>query len=627
MSGFTGLYRRTGAGVTESELEAMVDAMDHRGPDGRGTWRDGPVGLGHQHLQTTPESKYASLPEASDDGKRVLTMDGRVDNRTALCDALGLDESLTLTDSQLLLAAYDEWGVECFERVVGAFAVVIYDRELGRLVCARDATGIKPFYYTLDDDLFAFGTEPKSICSLPDVPEVVDDASVFAFLTEELHDPEATFFEEISRLPSGQVMVVEAETARTRSYWSLDEIEELDLPSDEAYEERFREVFTEAVRCRLRRPAGTRPASLLSGGLDSTSLACVAQSLLAPEESLKTFSVTHEGYSMSDESEYLQAALDAYDFDSRIVNGGGVSPFIDLDERLAHQDEPFYPALNIVQQLFIDELADENCRVLLDGLGGDQTLHYGTSHLTELLLRGELGRFVTEVDAFAKQIEDSRKRVLFNYVVGPLVPRWVRLAWRHYQGLHEEKYDLIDTDAASDVGFDKSMEEGLGPATDHREEHRRRIRNAEQVYFIEVLDAEFANAGIEPRYPYYDRRLVEFCLALPLDQKIQRGLGRQIMRRAMGDTVPEKILTRTNKARLGQSWLDGLNRHERDELRERLVDSPQFVSRYVDEDVIEGTFERFADDSSPSLDDGWPLVKAYALETWLRNRDKNVVAK
>lgn len=622
MSGFAGVFRRSGADVSPTELDAMVETLAHRGPDGRGTWRKGSVGLGHQHLRTTPEAKHASLPDVGGDGRHVLTMDARIDNRAELCARLGLENAPTLSDDQLMLGAYDEWGVECFESIVGAFAVVIFDRDRGAVVCARDPFGIKPFYYALRDDMFAFGSEPKAVLSLPKVSEQIDDASVFAFLADEVDDPEATFFESVASLPPGRVLVVEAGSAYTRSYWSLDGVDELDLPSDEAYERRFRDLFTEAVRCRLRRPTATKVASFLSGGLDSTSIACTAQSMLDAEGSLTVLSVTHEGYPEADESAHLRTALDAYDFDPHVVDGGGASPFLDLDERLARHDAPFYPPLFVMQRLFADVLADERCRVLLDGLGGDQTLHYGTSHLPELLLDGRIERFASEFEALAEQRGESRRSLMLKYVAGPLAPRPTRRVWRRLHGRDspESAYPALDTEAARRMGFDLSP--GVGPPlpTHHREEHRRRLTDPEQVYFIEVLDAELAPLGVEPRYPYFDRRLVEFCLSLPVDQKMEDGLGRQIARRALADAVPETIRTRTDKASLGPSWLDGLVRHERDRLRERLVESPQFVDRYVDEDHLATAVRRFTADSSPSLDDGWLLTKAYAVETWLRNR-------
>lgn len=623
MSGVAGLFRRSGESAAAAELDAMVETLARRGPDGRGTWREGAVGLGHQHLRTTPEARHADFPEVGADGRHVLTMDARVDNRVELCVALGLANAPTLTDGELLLAAYDEWGVDCFERVVGAFALAIYDRERDRLVCARDHLGIKPFCYALTDDLFAFGSEPKAVLSLSDVPESVDDGSVLAFLADEFDDPEATFFESVARLPPGHVLVVEAGSARTRSYWSPEAIGELELPSDEAYERRFRDLFTEAVRCRLRRPEGTRATSYLSGGLDSTAIACTARTLLAPEETLSVLSVTHEGYPEADESDYLRTALDAYDFDARVVDGGGVSPFLDLDERLAGRDAPFYPPLFVMQYLFADELADERRRVLLDGLGGDQTLHYGTSHLAELLLDGRFGRFVTEFDSLARQRGEARRAVFLKYVAGPFAPRPVRRVWRvlHGGGQFGRGSRLLDQSAVRRTGFGGSADGGSALPTDHREEHRRRVTDPEQVSFIEVVDAELAGFGVEPRYPYYDRRLVEFCLSLPFDQKMQNGLGRRIIRRALAGTVPESVRTRTTKASLGQSWMDGLARHERGRLRDRLVESPEFVNQYVDADFVADAVDRFAEDSSPSLDDGWALAKAYAVETWLRNRE------
>ena len=656
MSGFAGLFRRSGEDVasandatstdndsTPTELDAMSAVIAHRGPDGQGTWRDGPVGLCHRHLRTTPESMHDSLPRTGADGRHVLTMDARVDNRAELCEDLEPDDSSGITDSQsittdsqLLLAAYDAWGTSCFERVVGAFAVALYDRPRRRLVCARDPMGIKPFYYALDGGLFAFGSEPKAILSLSDVPREIDEASVFAFLADEFEQPEATFFEGIDRLPPGHALVVEPDEARARSYWSPDPARELNLPSDRAYEQKFRELFTEAVRCRLRTPAiGTRRSddgiripngdtrttpevgAYLSGGLDSTSIACVAQSELGPEASLRTFSVTHDGYPESDESEYLDVALDAYDFDSLVRDAGGASPFPDLDRRLEHHDAPFDPPLFVMDALFSDEFRDADIRVLLDGLGGDQTLYYGVSYLPELLLGGRLGRFWSEFDAAAEVREQSRPSLAFEGLVRPLAPEPLRWAWRRFHGLDEfeNRYPLLDAGAATAAGFTERTTPDEPPPADHREEHRRALVDPEQNFFFEVAAAARARLGVEPRYPFYDRRLVEFCLALPADRKMQDGLGRQIARRALRGTVPQPILDRRDKANFVPSWMDGL-RDERERLRERLVESPRFVTRYFEEDALSDAYRQFV--AEPSYREAWTLAKAYAVETWLR---------
>jgi asparagine synthase (glutamine-hydrolysing) len=617
MSGITGLFRRSDEDVSDAELEAMVETLAHRGPDGRGTWRDGPVGLGNQHLQTTPESRYASPIEVSNDGRYVLTMDARMDNRNELCGVLELDDTSTLTDSDIMLAAYEEWDTECFERVVGAFAVVIYDREKNRLVCARDATGVKPFYYALTDDLFAFGSEPKAILSLPDVSESVDDASVYAFLAEELNDFEATFFESVARLPPGRVLVVETDDARTRSYWSPDQVGELDLSSDEAYERRFRELFTEAVWCRLRRPAETKAASYMSGGLDSTSVACVAQSLLAPEESLRTFSLTYEGYPSSDETEYLDAALDAYDFDAHVRDAGGTTPLLDLDRRLDHHDAPFYPPIFAMDQQFSDRFRDTDVRILLDGVGGDQTLYHGTHYLTEHFREARFVRFATEFDAFAKNGGWSKRRLFMRAVAQPLAPWPIRRVWRWFNGEDDiaNKYQILDSGVADETKFRERFSVGRLPPTNHREEQRRDIADPIQNFFLEIADVERARLGLEPRYPFFDRRLVEFCLSLPADQKVQRGVGRQILRRSLEGTLPEKVRTRTSKADFVESWLDGLYNHERDQLHERLVRSPRYATTYLDGD-LGSAYQRFTEE--PSYESAVPLVNTYVVESWLR---------
>ncbi|HWP41854.1 MAG TPA: asparagine synthetase B, partial [Blastocatellia bacterium] len=172
MSGIFGLYHLDGRPASRSQLQEMMQSLAHRGPDGQNAWSEGAVGLGHQMLRTTPESLLENLPLANSTNEIVITADARLDNRDELIELLGFgaEPREQISDSQLILAAYEAWDERCLERILGDFAFAIWDGKKQRLFCARDRFGVKPFYYYSSAGLFAFASEIKALLSLQEIP-------------------------------------------------------------------------------------------------------------------------------------------------------------------------------------------------------------------------------------------------------------------------------------------------------------------------------------------------------------------------------------------------------------------------------------------------------------------------
>src|SRR5262245_20600165 len=160
----------------------MVASVAHRGPDASGSWCQGAVGLGHRMLWTTPESLSEKLPLANQAGDLAITADARIDNRDELTAALGLPPHSGVTDSMLILLAYEHWGEHCPEKLLGDFAFAIWDGRKRVLFCARDHFGVKPFYYCHSGRLFAFASEIKALLSLPEVPRRLNEVRVADYL-------------------------------------------------------------------------------------------------------------------------------------------------------------------------------------------------------------------------------------------------------------------------------------------------------------------------------------------------------------------------------------------------------------------------------------------------------------
>src|SRR2546426_384449 len=429
VSGIAGLWHLDGRPGEPAELESMTARLAHGGPDGTGAWREGPVALGHGMLHTTPESLREQQPLVGTRGDLVLVADARIDNRAELCSLLPAPSDAT--DAELILAAYERWGEHCPEHLLGDFAFAIWDARRQIVFCTRDHFGVKPFYYHhRPGRLFAFASEIKGLLVLSEVPRRLNETRVADYLVPLLEDKEITFYEEIVRLPPAHHMTVRRDGVRMEQYWALDPERDIRMKSDGEYAEAFREIFTEAVRCRLRSafPVG----SMLSGGLDSSSIVCVARKLLAEDGGgkLHTFSAIFPDVPECDEREYINAVVDQGDVTAHDVVADRLSPLTDLNQVLDHQDEPFYAPNLFLHWAIYQSSQRESIRVILDGIDGDTTGSHGIEHLTDLARSGQWRAAFKEATGLARNFQTSRFRTLFRYCIKPFVPEPIRRGWQ-----------------------------------------------------------------------------------------------------------------------------------------------------------------------------------------------------
>jgi asparagine synthase (glutamine-hydrolysing) len=199
MSGICGLFNLDAAPAVEVDLQSMTAMLERRGPGGTGHWHEGPVGLGHTLLATTPESLFEHQPFRHSATGCVITADVRLDNRAELLAALNLSSRAAATgDAELILLAYLEWSDRCLDRLLGDFAFAIWDPRHKKLLCARDHFGMRPFYYHhAPREGFRFASDARAILVLPQVPYQVSQGRIADFLVPQLEwiDYTSTFFE------------------------------------------------------------------------------------------------------------------------------------------------------------------------------------------------------------------------------------------------------------------------------------------------------------------------------------------------------------------------------------------------------------------------------------------------
>jgi asparagine synthase (glutamine-hydrolysing) len=458
-------------------------------------------------------------------GGLVLTADARIDNRQELIDALGpFPRAADAPDSELILRAYQAWGVRCPEHLVGDFAFALWDPARRHLFCARDQLGVKPFYYHhRPGRFFIFASEIKGMLTLPVVPRVLNEARVADYLQWSLDDQEITFYAGIVRLPPAHTLLVTPERLSLRRYWSLDPHREVRLASDDEYAEAFREIFSRAVRCRLR--SASPVGSSLSGGLDSSSIVCTARSLLRQDggSPLHTFSLTFDDLPECDERPFIDAVLDGGDLIPHLIRGDRLSPLEDLDEYLKYEDQASWVFNMCLHWAMHRSAAEQRRAVLLDGLGGDEVVCHGIGRLPELVRSGRLagaGGFGDPAGPPLRAAADPDPEAAGH----PAAPAAGRA-----QALGRQAGTTAARPATGPPpggrcarGAHRSgrADPPPGPRAPRRSGTSRGSHSGRALAGInsagfESIDPVAAAFSIEPRYPFYDRRLVEFCLALP----------------------------------------------------------------------------------------------------------------
>ena len=605
MSAIAGLCRIDGRPVTPGEIERMASALAHRGP---GTF-----------VLTSAERGLS------------ITADVRLDNRTELTALLGVSgaASGSIGDGELVLRAYERWGTGCVGRLVGDFAFGIWDGRTQTLFCARDHIGVKPFYYHEAPDLVLFASEIKALLTHPAVPYRLDPVRVADHLVGLMDDPAITFYRGIRRLPAGHTLIASRAGTRLTRYWCLDPSRQLTLVSDGAYAEAFLECFTEAVRGRL---GGQEPVGcLLSGGLDTSSIVATARRVRAGArgEPLKTFSAIFPGLAPADleridERRFIDAVVAQGGLDPHYVRGDLLSPLADVDRALWHLDEPF-PAPNLYLHSALYGAARAcGVRGLLDGIDGDTVVSHGFERLAALARSGSVVALAHEVRALSRRYKVGGGHLLREFAAQPLVPVSLRHAWRRLRRRRDSAClagTVIRPEFARRTGVTERIEAHergqSDPTGSARDAHARGMASGLIPYALEMADKTAAAFGVEPRYPFLDRRVMELCLALPADQKLGDGWPRLVLRRAMNGILPDEIRWRAGKASLASNFTLRLLEQDRGLLEEVVVEQPGAIEEYVDIPALRGAYRRCVEGPAPGAD-ALTVYGAVVLALWLQ---------
>ncbi len=546
MSAQAGIWNFEGRPVDQAFLEKLTSAIERHGPDGGDTCIDGSIGMVYRAFHTTLESRLERQPYISARGN-IITWDGRLDNRDDLLPLLWHKLTADQTDVAIVAAAFELWGTDCFVRLVGDWAVAVWKPMERELILAVDYMALRHIFYYPKKDYVWWCTDLAPLVLLSGDKFCIDDEYIAGYFA---HDPDGhlTPYREIREVPPGQFVRIHTGRVSVHRYWSYSPKARIRYKTDPEYEEHFRHVFRQSVRRRLR--ADTPVLAELSGGLDSSSIVCMADDILSNEGAnaprLDTLSYYDKTEPNGDDWIYCQKIEE---------KRGRIGTHIDLSkmgsspaslEYLDFAPVPGY--FGPIRQIEVERSAavrNGRYRVVLSGLGGDEFLGGMPDplpHLADLIVQLKMVRLAKQLMAWS------------------LVKRrpWVQLLW-------EASVSLLPSRLGQYLAKDAKVEPWIERDFANRtrlsirqlgvDEHfglrlPTRCQYIAAVLLIANKMAKHTCPGTaleEMCFPYLDQNLIEFILSIPASQLLRPGERRSLMRRSLASLVPAEVLFRRTK--------------------------------------------------------------------------------
>ena len=605
--------------------DRLVD-VPHRGPDGRGVevFRHGDleVEMAHWRLSILDLSSRSDQPLAYRGERYQVVFNGEIYNYRELRAELREAgyEFQSDGDTEVIPAAYDHWGEDCLAHFRGMFAFCLWDREKGVFFVARDRFGIKPLYYYRSERGVAFASEIKQFGGLHGFRAKANLKRVTEFLAYGAQDhTDETMWDGVRQLRGGECVTLDAaswKAARSlpiRRWYELRPAEPFQGTFEEA-SAKYREVFMETVALHLRSdvPLG----SCLSGGMDSSAIVCAMNGLLNQEgrgEIQNTFSCCFEEADC-DERPFMHAVEDFTGVRPHHIFPKAEGALAALETMIWHQDEPVNNASIFSQFTLFENVKAAGVKVMLDGQGGDEQLasypQFFGPHLLGMLSRGQFAGAAHETRRFRElhgwTLRDTAKSLLFWFG-----PEWVDRTIRNRRKRRKQP-GWLAWDALEERGV------GLG-APWVRDESERRPVTTEWLsrmmlttttlpMLLHWEDRNSMAHSIEARVPFLDHKLIEFTLGLPDDFKTRDGVTKRILKSAMRDAMPSKVIGRTDKKGFATPEEHWLRADPKGEFRSILLDTARENPLVLSAAGVEAEFDQFIQRRKPFSNVFWRMI-------------------
>jgi len=615
MSGIGAIFNFDDAPVNAERLQQLSQSLSSRGPDGTSLFRSTQVGMCFSALHTTRESRLERQPLVTAEGD-VLVMDGILCNREELIELLQIERDEDRTDAGIVSTGLRKHGAGFLSKIVGDFALVQYDRRTNSLLLARDPFGIRPLFYHRNANELLVASDLPALVKISEKSPELDHDYVCTYLVT-LPEAGKTPIRNFHPVQPGHMIIARNGQLTSSRFWRPEAVKDIVYRTDAEYEEHCRHLMIEGTRRCLR--TDDRPVWItLSGGLDSSTVVCLASQLIrsgqAEAKEFQTYSVVFDEARSADERQFMRAV------EQKIGQTG-----------FHLSDDPNWLAIPSPKESFLrtptpllcvparqdrlrDEMVQHGARVLLNGLGGDQLFWNApmpSPLLSKLLLNLDLMALHRGTKLWSQTINQPYLHTLWKNALLPfmpdavrarfqpdlLVPEWLDRTLVRQMRLRERT--LLPRDP---YGFD--------------DPGKRLQSGAFQQLIRMIASGGYAERdGIELRAPLLYRPLVEFSLAIPFEQKLRPGQVRSLMRRALRSDLPEKVLNRPGKGEISEAMHQGLLRQS-SRIDSLLADPLVCSLGYVDRERLRSAVSLAKHGAKLNVG---ALLKTISLEIWLQS--------
>ena len=589
MSAISGLWCPTGRLDPVRSCRRLMAAQRPYGRDDEADDSRGNVAFGRNLNRILAEDAFDRQPVSGGGGRFLLVADVRIDNREELVRQLRLEQSgANLSDSALLMIAFETWGEGVLDRVSGDFAFALWDEREQRLLLARDPTGQRPLHYHEGKDFIAFASMPRALFALDEIPARLEERRLAELVADLRPPPHSTYYSGVSRVPTGHVLIATRGGGLTlRQYWNP-QLRHIKLRSQSEYVEAYRERVDHAVRARLRGADGI-VATHLSSGVDSGTVTATSGKLLAASggQVLAFTSAPREGYAgdvprgrVADETPYAAMTAALYpNIEHIVLRSDGTSPLSLLDRQHRNAQYPAGQLSNNIWWTAINrEAAQRGARILLTGQVGNHSLSAaGLGLLADLVRERQWSQWWREA-RLNVETSPARWRGVFANSFGPWLPKrlWIVINALFASGSSRALTPyLLTPEWAAQIDNSSNPGRDTLPPKDSYAIRRQLLQSVDPGT---SRKASLAGFGIDERDPTADRQLIEFCLGLPFDQMLEDGVTRPLARRALADRLPNLTLNEAPRGYQMADWHEALRLEEVRSEVDRIAECPMASS-------------------------------------------------
>ena len=606
MSGIAAIIHVDGSRANPALIRQMTAAMAYRGPDGIAHWprgtdpkRQGPAALGHCQMQVSAESLEDDQPLCSVDDSTVLVMDGYVANYDGLRAELQQRGAhlRSRSDAELVLGAYAAWGADCPKHIDGEYAFVIWDATRREAFCARDHHGLRPLFWHFDGSRLVVASDIAPVLEALQHPPAVNLGYLAEIAVDETYSPAETVWKDVRRLLPAHSLTLTTKGPQLREYWTLLTDVSIRYKSDGEYFEHYRSVLGECVRQASRTHLPL--AFEVSGGLDSSSLFCVAHEL-AKDGRLLAPSIA--GYTLAGPE-----GTAAHELTFARAVGAHVGrpltevplyiPELDWFAQRSRDDRDMAPFPNAAMSIGMDRaIRADGSRVAINGVGGDQWLDGAHFYYRELLAAGQWRKLLA---AYREDAADYgallASKTFLRLGPGSYLPGPVRRLRRRLKGTDQNAWEgehswlsepLQAALAARQARYETSFPQ------EYRNSYKlRKLKLPRWTQVLDLISRQRAREGLENRSPMMSRAFIEFSAGTPERMRLRGAVTKYIHREALAGIIPKEVANRTSKAEFSTVF-----QHHDEQLRaEALSPAIRALSQLVNSAGLEKLFDKYRD--------------------------------